>query len=113
MRIKDKSCNSPEGQQLYLKKRLQHRCFPLNIPKVLGTAFFIEQLWWLFLNYVLVLRKEFKEKKVSGEIAFAAISLLHAQIHKLANRSTILREFVFLAKFAEFYYHKKFETRRP
>ena len=36
----------------FIKKRLQHGCFPVNFPKVLGTAFFIEQLWWLLLNYV-------------------------------------------------------------
>ena len=85
----------------------------MNIPKGLGTAFFIEQLWWLLLNYVLVFRKEFKEKKLSGEIAFALISLSHVQIQKPASRSTTLRTFVFLPKCAEFYYHKKFETRSP
>ena len=76
-------------------------------------SFFIEQLRWLLLNYVLVFRKKYKEKKVSGEIAFALISLLHVQIQKPSGRSTTLRAFVFLAKFAEFYYHKKFETRIP
>ena len=34
-----KDCN-------FLKKRLQHRFFPLNIAKFFRTAFFIEQLWW-------------------------------------------------------------------
>ena len=47
--IKDKSCNSLVGLQLF-KKRLQHRCFPVNTPKGLGTAFFIEQLCWLLSN---------------------------------------------------------------
>ena len=32
------------------KKRLQHRCFPVNIAKFLRTAFFIAHLWWLLLN---------------------------------------------------------------
>ena len=41
----------------------------MNIPKVLGAAFFIEQLQWLLLNYVLVSEKNFKKKKVSGQIA--------------------------------------------
>ena len=88
-------------------------CFPVNIPKVLGTAFLIEQLRWLLLNYVLVFRKEYKEKKVRGEIAFALTSLFHVQTQKPASRSTTLRAFVFLEKFAEFHYHKKFETRCP
>ena len=32
------------------KKRLLHRCFPVNIAKVLRTALFIEHLWWLLLK---------------------------------------------------------------
>ena len=31
------------------KKRLLHRCFPVNIAKFLRTALFIEHLWWLLL----------------------------------------------------------------
>ena len=27
----------------FTKKRLQHECFSVNIPKVLGISFFIEQ----------------------------------------------------------------------
>ena len=33
-----------------LKKRLWHRCFPMNFPKFLRTPFLTEQLRWLFLN---------------------------------------------------------------
>ena len=65
------------------------------------------------MNYVLVFKKEFKGKKVSEEIAFALIGLKHVQIQKPTSRSTTLRAFVFLAKFAEFHYYKKFETRSP
>ena len=32
------------------KKRLQHKCFPVNIAKFLRAAFFIAHLWWLLLN---------------------------------------------------------------
>ena len=32
-----------------LKKRLWHRCFPVNFAKFLRTPFFIEHLWWLLL----------------------------------------------------------------
>ena len=46
----------------FIKTRLQNRCFSVNIPKVLATAFFMEQLWWLFLNYVLVLETIFKKE---------------------------------------------------
>ena len=30
-------------------KRLQHRCFPVNITNFLGTASFMKHLWWLLL----------------------------------------------------------------
>ena len=42
-------------QSLFLKKRLWHRCFPVNFVKFLRTPFFIEHLWWLLLerNYVV------------------------------------------------------------
>ena len=30
-----------------IKKRLKHRCFPVNTAKFLRTAFFIGHLWWL------------------------------------------------------------------
>ena len=33
----------------FIKKRLQHRCFPANIVKFCRIAFFIEQLQWLLL----------------------------------------------------------------
>ena len=33
-----------------IKRRLQHRCFPVNIAKFLKTAFSIEHLWWLLLE---------------------------------------------------------------
>ena len=33
-----------------IKKRLQHKCFPVNIAKILRTAFFMEHLRWLLLQ---------------------------------------------------------------
>ena len=57
------------------------------------------------------IRKEFLKKKVSGEIAFALISLFHVQMQEPVSRSTITRAFVFPAIFAEFYYRKIFEAR--
>ena len=33
----------------FIKKRHQHKCFPVNIAKFLKTALFIEYLWWLLL----------------------------------------------------------------
>ena len=34
----------------FIKKRPQHRCFPVNITKYLRKAFFMEHLRWLFLK---------------------------------------------------------------
>ena len=36
----------------FIKNRLLHRCFPVNITKCLRKAFFIEHLWWLLLKMV-------------------------------------------------------------
>ena len=36
--------------QLYLKKRLRYRGFPVNFVKFLRTPFYIEHLWWLLLD---------------------------------------------------------------
>ena len=55
-------CWSPFSRKLQdlkhasLKRRLQRKCFPVNIEKFLRTAFSIEQLWWLLLE----LRHNFK-----------------------------------------------------
>ena len=82
----------------------------MNIPEVFGTAFLREQFWWLLFTYALESDRILK-KKVSGETVFDLISLFHAQIQEPASRSTTTGAFVFLAKFAEFYYHKIFEAR--
>ena len=80
-----------------LLKRDSNTRLPVNVPKVFKFCFSI--------------RKEFLKSKVSGEIAFELISLFHVQIQEPTSRSTTMRAFAFLAKFAEFYYHKIFETR--
>ena len=56
------------------------------------------------------IREEFLKKKISEEIAFELISLFHVQIQEPTSKSSTTKAFVFLAKFAEFYYHKIFET---
>ena len=40
------------GLQLYRKKRLWHKCFPVNFVKFLRTPSSIEHLWWLFLYLI-------------------------------------------------------------
>ena len=40
-----------------LKKRLCHRCFPVNFVKFLRTPFFTEHIWWLLLNHLTLREK--------------------------------------------------------
>ena len=42
-----------------LKKRLWHRCFPVNFAKFLRSPFFIEHLWWLLLVKMAVYGMKF------------------------------------------------------
>ena len=37
-----------------LKKRLSHRCFPVNYAKFLRTPFVTEHLWWLLLSETIL-----------------------------------------------------------
>ena len=40
IKLQVKACN-------FIKRRLQHRCFPAKFSKFLRTPFFTEHLWWL------------------------------------------------------------------
>ena len=59
--IKNKSCTSPEGLQLY-QKETPTWVFSCEYSKSFRNSFFIEQLWRLLLNYVLVSEKNFKNE---------------------------------------------------
>ena len=56
------------------------------------------------------INKEFQKDKVSGETAFALISLFYIPTQKPASRATTNGAFIILVKFAKFYYRKMFET---
>ena len=51
-------------KNFFIKKRLQHRCFLVNITKILRTPFFIEHLW-LLLPFAGILQKNSVLKKYS------------------------------------------------
>ena len=40
----------------FIKKRLQHRCFPVKLGKFLRTPFLTEYLRWLLLILVITVR---------------------------------------------------------
>ena len=70
MKVVLKACN-------FIKKRLQQRCFHVNISKVLGAAFYTE-LWHLLLKINFSMRKDFLlKKKVSEKIAFALTCFIY------------------------------------
>ena len=37
--------------KVILRKKLWHRCFPVNFAKFLTTPLIIEHLWWLLLSF--------------------------------------------------------------
>ena len=97
-----KACN-------FIKKRLQHRYFPVNIPEFLEQLFFIEQLRSMLLNYVLVSERIFNKESYWRDL----ISLFNVKMLQVStSRSTTMRASVFLAKSADFFYHKIFEISR-
>ena len=46
----DDECQKQSQPATLLKKRLWHRCFPVNFSKFLGATFLTEHLRWLFLE---------------------------------------------------------------
>ena len=39
----------------FIERRLQHRCFPVNITKFLRAGFFTEHFWCLFLEKKIII----------------------------------------------------------
>ena len=72
--VKDKSCNSPEGLQLYWKETARH--FPVHIPKLFRDCFFNRTTPVAAFEVSFSIKKEFQKKKVNGEIVFALITVL-------------------------------------
>ena len=55
----NKFCNIHETTPVLeslIKKRILHRCLPVNIVKLLRIPFPIEHLWWLLLYYLIAAR---------------------------------------------------------
>ena len=88
----------------FIKKRHQHWYFPVNIQKILATAFFIGTLLVAAFELWFSIWKKFWKRKQWRYCLFNYRSLQ-------SRPTTTARAFIFLAKFAEFYYHKIFEKR--
>ena len=55
MKLQALACNFIKKETLarpatLFKKRLWHRCFPVNFVKFLRTSFYLEDLWWQLLS---------------------------------------------------------------
>ena len=50
-----------------LKKRLLHRCFPVNFAKFIIKPFLTEHLWWLFLTFTSFLPGKLLSVKIHGQ----------------------------------------------
>ena len=74
-----------------IKKRLQHMRFPMNIAKLLRTAFYIEQLWWLLpKTYTLNLKDiEWLRKLILLPVLF----LNESKNNRISRISNKLNEF--------------------
>ena len=55
----DKVANLRPAILLKKKKKIWHRCFPVNFVKFLRTPFFIEHLWWLLLRLLSLVLPSF------------------------------------------------------
>ena len=78
-----------------LKKRLWHRCFPVNFLKFLRTLFFTEHLWWLLLQLLSQLSTHWVGWKKDKYIV-AHKSALSFTFHKLSLLSLLGRGTEFL-----------------
>ena len=77
MHVKDKSGNSPEGQQLYYKETPTWVCC-CEYSKSFRNNFFYRTTLLAAFELCFSIRREFLKMKVKGEIAFELISLFHA-----------------------------------
>ena len=91
----------------FIKKRL-NTCVFLLIFQSFRDSFFYRTTPVAAFEVSFSQRKEFQKKKNSGETAFGFHQLVLYTNTKACKQ---VAAFAFLEKFAEFYYHKIFETR--
>ena len=89
--------NKVADLRLLLKKKLWHRCFPVNFGKSLRTPFLTEHLWWLLLSTVHTII-----------LKFHALSRINGYYWIKKENSFHIK--VFLSLFCSFYSqpHKQF-----
>ena len=87
--------------QLYQKKRLRHKCFPVNFAKFLRIPFSIEYLWWPLLNiriqwalipffhwlHIIFCFLFWYPKKVKPQVNHRILVMIKVQVRKLMIRA--------------------------
>ena len=85
----------------FIQKRLQHRCFPVNIAEFLRVAIFIEHLWWLLECRVITskqvqvasavfLRCSFRKIFLNSWSIGSRISIAESDLSRLAPATLLL-----------------------
>ena len=76
----------------FIKKRLQHRCFPVTIAKFLGAAFFKEHLQWLLKHHPNSISRIYMFLKVCLDETFRTEFLIFATEVGIVSKLVIFFE---------------------
>ena len=81
-----------------LKKRLWHKCLPVNFVKFLRTAFLTEHLWWLLLSSQIRNAHVLCSSSKKGVVWFIIISTIAVTTHISTNnfRTDLFLKGIFL-----------------
>ena len=77
------------------KKRLRHRCFPVNFVKFLRTPFFTEHLWWLLLfvkRHIYSVHIFCDNRQVLPRMEFDEIIVIISLISVISCKRKVLRQ---------------------
>ena len=97
-----------------LKKRLWHRCFPVNFAKILRTLSFVEHLWWLLSKvtgtwiityiglYILYLcrpRGKYQRIPKTKEVRVEHIEILIPKFYGFWDTNDLVKQPIYLGTF--------------
>ena len=88
-------------------KNTSKQVFSCEYSRIFAKPFFIEQLQWLLLNYILVSERIINKESLWIDL----ISLFNVQIQVSTSRSTTTRASVFLAKSAEIFLSQNIQNK--
>ena len=97
-------CSAGLGPATLLKKRLWHRCFPVNFAKFLRTPFLQNTSSRLLLNQNTLMNwispNDRKKKKVSSSVRLISslVWLMAAQSEDLASQKKLMKSLLYSAR---------------